>query len=524
MELAQQVKAFWEKEKNRLEVFGLTVIAGYLVHLYMFTNKFFNYFEMNNILNPMSIYKSDTLAMGRWFLPVLTKLSSAFSIPAVNGLIGVIFLAMTNLLICDIVQLTSRFWCSMVGVLLVTFPSMASYFSYGMNADVLCGSIFLATLGAWCVISGKQNHTHKMRLVFVLCGVIAMGCSVGAYQPFFSITIGLIYCVLFLKVIQDGSAWREIAKDTLWYGMVLVAGFAFYYILLQIFLKCAGVSLSGYHGVDTMTQFTPVGVAKGFVYSYLYFFRYLFTMEFANYGILIGANFCLTIAFFLLLARTCRNRAAQKGNLFVSLLFVALLPIGTLSAPFLMADRVGSGVDRYMMFSIVLLYVLLIKLASEQKGRPIIIQWGEMLGLGIVILSGYYMCNQAYFRMECMSNQTDALLTRVIARMETTDDWNPDMPVYFANSRAIFSDALSVEIPEFEELTRIEGTELKPWYNRYAVAKYMRVYLHFPIEDASEEQAQSLEQSDELRRMPQFPAEESIQIIDGVMVVKLGEE
>ena len=52
----------------------------------------------------------------------------------------------------------------------------------------------------------------------------------------------------------------------------------------------------------------------------------------------------------------------------------------------------------------------------------------------------------------------------------------------------------------------------------------MRVYLHFPIEDASEEQAQSLEQSDELRRMPQFPAEESIQIIDGVMVVKLGEE
>lgn len=524
MELTQQIKAFWEKEKNRIEVFGITILAGYLVHLYMFTNKFFNYFEMNNILNPMSIYKSDTLAMGRWFLPVLTKLSSSFSMPAVNGLIGVIFLAITNLLICDIMKLTSRFWCSMVGLLLVTFPSVASYYSYGMNSDVLCGTVFLATLGAWLVIYGKKEKNRNRRMVYVACGVVVIGTSVGAYQPFFSISVGLIFCVLFVNIIQYGVSWKETAKETLWYGVVLAAGFIFYYVCLQIFLKCTGVSLSDYHGVDTMTEFTVRGVVKGFVFSYLYFLRYLFTMEFANYSILIVGNIVLAIAFFGLIVRTHRGRVSQEGNIFVTIIVVALIPLGIVSAPFLMADRVGNGVDRYMIFSIVLLYVLFIKMASEQKGRHIVVQWGEILGLAIVILSGYYMCNQAYFRMESMTNQTDALFTRVIARMETTDGWNPDMPVYFANNRAIFSDALSVDIPEFDELTRIEGTELKPWYNRRAIAKYMRVYLHFPIEDASDEQAQRLEQSDELRVMPQFPAEESIQIIDGVMVVKLGEE
>lgn len=518
MGIAQQIKAFLEKYRNRVEVFGITFLAGFLVHFYMFTNKFYNYFEMNNILNPMSVYKSDTLAMGRWMAPVLSRLSTIYSMPAVNGAIGILFLAGAALLVCDILQISSRFWGSMVGILFVTFPSTASMFSYGTLADNFYGAIFLSVLGAWCLIRGKNSRG----LTFV--GVVVIGLAVGAYQPFFAISIALVYSVLFVEAVQKGQSFAQIVKDAIWYGILLVLGFVFYYLCLFLLLQITGVTLGDYHGVDNMTSFTPKGVAKGFVYTYLYFLRYLFTMEYANYGIHIVANVILTIGMMTLIFITYRRRESQKGNLFSIVLLILVLPVGTLAAPFLMADRVGNGVDRYMMFSIVMIYILFIKLFSEQHLKRCMMQWIGCASLLVVVFSGYYMCNQSYFRMESMTNQTDALFTRIVARMEMTEGWNSEVPVYLANCEKLFSEELAVEIPEFDRLTRMDGTELKPWYNRTAVAKYMAVYLHFPIREATEEQVAKIEQTENYQGMGIYPASDAVQMIDGVLVVKFNEE
>lgn len=75
------------KYRRELVSGGITFLLGMFVHLYVVTNKFFNYFEMGNIMSDMSFSQNDTLGLGRWFLPVATNLFTSFSLPLFNGII-----------------------------------------------------------------------------------------------------------------------------------------------------------------------------------------------------------------------------------------------------------------------------------------------------------------------------------------------------------------------------------------------------------------------------------------------------
>lgn len=64
-----------------------------------------------------------------------------------------------------------------------------------------------------------------------------------------------------------------------------------------------GVSLSDYHGVDSMTSFTPKGLAKGLVYTYGYFLSYFFTTSYTFTIDRIICNVIGAVAFLGILVR-----------------------------------------------------------------------------------------------------------------------------------------------------------------------------------------------------------------------------
>ncbi len=61
--------------------FAMSFLSGLLAHFYMMSHKFFNYFEMGNIFSHMPFLQEDTVALGRWFMPVATNLVTLFSMP-----------------------------------------------------------------------------------------------------------------------------------------------------------------------------------------------------------------------------------------------------------------------------------------------------------------------------------------------------------------------------------------------------------------------------------------------------------
>ena len=72
--------------------FAMTILVGILVHFYSMSHKFFNYFEMGNIFSKMPFLQEDTVALGRWFMPIATNLFTSFSMPVWNTLISLFYI------------------------------------------------------------------------------------------------------------------------------------------------------------------------------------------------------------------------------------------------------------------------------------------------------------------------------------------------------------------------------------------------------------------------------------------------
>lgn len=522
--------------------FEMTILVGILVHFYSMSHKFFNYFEMGNIFSKMPFLQEDTVALGRWFMPIATNLFTSFSMPVWNTLISLFYMAVASALIVDLLQIRSRVYGVLFGLCFVTFPGVTCVLSYGVNCDEITLALLLAVLAAYLFFKVRYG---------IIWGMILLCLSLASYQPYMSLTIGVIYMMLFMKAYREKLEWKPFLILIGRSALMLAAGFLLYYALLQAMVAGLGITLSDYHGVDSMTSFTPKGIAKGLVYSYGYFLAYFFSTEYIYTIGRIVINVIGGIAFFALLIRRTREQKAEGSKVSVLWMWVLLcfLPLGCNSAPFLMADRVGSGVDRYMIFSLMFLWALLLAMLDDLRtgrtGEPQdtgedqqeyvvsrtepgwnLAQWAGCFAVVTAILTGIIIDNQAYHRMEAMTETTGSLLNRIAARMEEQSEWNKDIPVYFVNCRALVNLNYDVDIPEYDAIKNMPGTFLRSSYSEEAIVKYMEVYLHFPVKEATEEERQRVENNPLFQQMESYPSESSVQVIDGVMVVKIsdGEE
>lgn len=501
------------------------LVCGMITHLYMLTNKLYNYFEMGNIFSDMPITKSDTLAMGRVFLPFVTAISTPYSSPMINGILAFLMIAAAAYMVVDLLAIRKGLYAVLCGVVMITFPGIASYLSYGINTDVFCGAIVLAVLSIYL--------TEKLRFGW-LGGIVCLGVSIGTYQPFMSVAIAVVFLLLFRQVLELEMSWKQLVVKSLRYAAVLAAGFVFYYVCLQIALKITGITMGDYHGINEMTSFTLKGIVKGIVYAYGYFLAYFFTVTYTNSYFAVICNLAAAAALTALLV--CRFRAGKKEyrtavRVSQVVVLFALLPVGLNAAPVLMADRVGNGVDRYMMFSVILTYVLLMKAADDADGaesssgnavRPLAL-WGAVLSVALTAASCFYICNMAYHRLDAATQSIGNYLNRIAADLEKTDEWKAGMPVYFANCRDPFGAYYEVDLAIFERPAKVEGTELKSWYNYEALVNYLEEYMHFPITVASPEQIERILADGKLREMPVYPQEGSMQTVDGVLVIKMNQ-
>ena len=82
------------------------IIIGLIAHLYMFTNKLPNYDDM--LINSFGA----TFRLGRWFLwllgAVAYHLDLVYSLPWVNGILSLLFLAVAAMLMVDVLNIKNK--------------------------------------------------------------------------------------------------------------------------------------------------------------------------------------------------------------------------------------------------------------------------------------------------------------------------------------------------------------------------------------------------------------------------------
>ena len=83
------------------------------------------------------------LSMGRWFLPVVSAISSFYDLPWVTGLMAILFHALGAVAIVGIFKVKKTVTACLIGAMVVSFPTVTSVMMYNYVADAYALSFLI---------------------------------------------------------------------------------------------------------------------------------------------------------------------------------------------------------------------------------------------------------------------------------------------------------------------------------------------------------------------------------------------
>lgn len=347
----------------------------------------------------------------------------------------------------------------------------------------------------------------------------------GLYQSYLSITITLIVirCILYLL---DGRSWREVLAQGLRGIGMLAVGALMYLCLIILVPRLSGMALSSgkNQSLDNMFLLTPgrvlalCGEAWTIVVTGILHAPSIYLAKAAE-----GMQaLVLVFSGLLVLPRLIRRDVQLPGKL-LSLALQAFLPLGAN-----VSHVLSNGISHGLMYDAFwMVYLLLLLLADRQrvwqegrKGYPIWISAGLV---GVILWGNVQMANGVYTAKRLVEKANLSLFTRITYSMEQTPDYVPgETPVVFLGRPTGVLTELPEEFQGFQLIYALDpfvvGSGVQAHYQCY----YEYVLLN-PAVIAPDARKYELMQREDVANMPCYPADGAIAMVDGTMVVKLGE-
>lgn len=482
-----------------------------LVHLGRFSNMAFS---ADSVLIYQYSDRTWQLELGRWMHLVVWRLRGMLTAPYLVGVLGSCWLALAAVLIVHMLGLKRKTAIAAVCLLLtcnITLSWLAA--TYVHEFDVYMLSLLLACAGVYC--------WHTWRWGFLAApGFLCISCAL--YQSYFQTAVVLCLMLLCLEAVEAGDVKRTFINGCKAL-FALLAGLLLYAISLKVIEKLTGVgnSTKGFgNGLGNMGGYaSPAEVFSSLAENWLYPFTIYLNPKIHLPGV-FRLVYALLLAFVpvgtLLLAR---RRKAAASAILLALAMIALMPIGMNCVRF-----ISNGfTHELMIYSYWLLLALPVCLAERlaQDRENIVWRGGRMTAyaLSLVLFFGNFVYgSQMFLRRELEYDATLSLVTRVIDRIEEEESFVPgDTPVAIVG---MLNDSL-LNMPHsgFEHLTDENNYAItSPTFMQY----YIWQILGYPLNLISMWEQAEIENRQEVRDMPVFPAAGCVQWIDDVLVVKIG--
>lgn len=496
--------------------FGVVIIIGIICHGYVFANKISYHDDI--VLNGFGL----TFAGGRWFLGIietcLNYVGGVFSIPWFNGILSLLFIALSAAAIVELFQVKSKLGSALIGILMVVYPVTATAYAFMFNAwsDFLC--LFLNILGARVVARSTKWYRR------VVGGTVLFCMALGIYQAMFPFSVTLLMLILIFDTIERrGENSIQIIRQGSFYLGVLACGMFLYLIITTLLTRVGFFELSSYKGVNEIGRLeleklpTKIGIA------YVEFFK----ASFANIHKSIcfaGVIKIIILCSVIMLAFMIFNNVYCKLSKCLLILLTALLPLG-INLIYCFSTQDNFEVHTLMVYPTVLVLVvpviLLEKIESQIKNKSFGFLGGGLVALLFLLSAIYiYYDNSAYLKATFLQEQTIAWYDTLIGEIKGTEGYKDEYPVAYIGMYQA-DDMSFAHIPSMENSVKIMGYDfsMQDIVNDYKMYEFMSLRCGF--EPVLYEDSEKLENKSEIREMPSYPDKGSIKVIDNVVVVKL---
>ena len=395
--------------------------------------------------------------------------------------------------------------------------------TYSHTADVYMLALMLNIAAAWLCLRGRR------RVPSVLAAAVLLVISTGLYQAYLQVFTALTMVWALLRLLEaDDRAIPEVVARCAQSFLALMLAMALFFVGYYVVMAVTGVeAVSKANSIGGMKVLSGAALVDMVKTTWKMPLRQLGRLQgrIAPLARMLTAVVLMTgAAATIFTARRSRVSAWQALGMAVLAL---LLPFGMNW----ICLFCGGVVHDLMMYAYIV--PLLAALAANERAWNLALadeekQIGKktraaacVLPLAVLTLlfdRGIY-ANQIYLKKDLEYDTTLSVMTRVVDRIEQVEGYIPgETPVEFLGD--IQRSKLAMTRPAFAHLGSLTGTE-----ENYAITygdtfwMYLEDVMGYPIKRFRE--TKNEEQERVTGDMPCFPDKDSVQMVDGVVFVKL---
>ena len=512
--------------------FLYTFLLGLLAHGYAFLQFQPSHDSLAEAVSDAVNWKCKIQA-GRFLKPVYDFVFGRFtSFPWINGIMALVFLALAGYFVAEMLDLRKKGQLALVcGILAtnVTVTSISATYTQDLGAD-MC-ALALAMLGGflWKEFTGAGPGVGKRAAVLCFAAIaVCLAASMALYQAFAFSFVTMVMVVSIKRCLEypKMSLKKIWAADFFGAGAAILGGFM-YFAGLKAVTWVTGVSLrqNNYNSVSNVwTNREPVGErlvgcleqlwqAFGEMPGYVYPAA---VPRFLNLLLVAVAGLCLVAGILRLSKKD--HPAASIGTLLV---FTALLPFAMSGVRLL-----NTMVHLLMVYSYWLAYVFVFGLAigPSGTGKRTLFKWTERLTAALlcgIVLMNIQTANAGYVKKSTEREATLSVMTRVVERMETLEGYEAGFtPVVFMGTPADYLDPFE-PFEDIESIVGLNASSSVTYLRAYSM--YFRMVMRVDVNIVYDLSDFGLDEETCGKTMPSFPAKDSVQMVNGIVIVKFGD-
>lgn len=241
--------------------------------------------------------------------------------------------------------------------------------------------------------------------------------------------------------------------------------------------------------------------------------------------LLLGLLSAILIVYFLF-----AYKRSIADRLLTVLLFV-MIPVTADSIEIMCSE---SDIYTLMIYGMVILYlipVILMELLLDKnmtlsakeftltkfsRYLKLICTWSISICLFVININYIWTSNVNYTAMYYADLETQEYLTSMMTRMRAAKGYTTDAPVAFIGK---VSDSSYDNV--WKDVPVLYGGNASIFVNRYSRIRFFNHLLSYDYTEASAQQIEAIKNTKEFKKMSCYPNDNSIKMIDGILVVKL---
>lgn len=513
----------WFDDRIKLAII-CCFIFGILVHFTFLSEILLSQDGIWNSLDAKSPYDWE-ISLGRWGIMFVDRIANYLSIPNITGIISLLLVTISTISIINLLNIKSKPGIILTSFAMMASPALATTMIYAFTSISYCMALLLAS------ISARLMFTEKFKIISRILSSILIAFMMSLYQAYLGVVVGLAVLKLILNIIdRKYKAGQIIIQGIVVITITVIAGVV-YLCVTNIILENTGLTLSNYNGASSISiSNSIINLPNTITNCYKDFANFYFTDDIVfnsnfNRQILWGIFFCIfgILEIYLVIAKKVWENAL---DLILILVLTLIIPLAFSCIVILVVDY-----SLYILTSsqfVLIIPFILAMIDRLNYNLDLILKYATILITFAIIHTYFLSISASYSSMKFTADQFTQVVNRILTRMELDEDYSSDKTVMFTgrilDESLIFS--ARSEIYNYTLSNLFRSPVIHGSYDAFVGTwqKAINAYLGTRIVFCSTPDYQRIIETEQYKNMGIYPDKNSIDCIEGVMVVKLLED